>query len=79
MEAESSRRFDRALATLFCIAGGLVGWTEVLPALASKGWVSGDFFFLASFILVVCWTLLQVMHKPNLNEIKGQNVIRYAA
>ncbi len=53
-------RFDMALATLFCIAGGLVGWTDVLPDLADNGEVGGDFFFLASFIVIVSWTLLQV-------------------
>ena len=27
------RRFDKALATLFCLAGGLVPWSDVLPDL----------------------------------------------
>ncbi len=44
-----------------------MGWTEVLPDLADKGWVSGDFFFLASFIVVVSWTLLQVPQHAECN------------
>jgi hypothetical protein len=43
------------------MAGGLVGWTEVLPDLANSGTVDADFFFLASFIVIVSWTLLQVL------------------
>jgi hypothetical protein len=49
-----------SLATLFCLAGGMVGWTEVLPDLAFDGEVNADFYFLAGFIVVVSWTLLQV-------------------
>jgi hypothetical protein len=57
---KNHHRFDRSLATLFCMAGGLVGWTEVLPDLADSGSVNADFYFLASFIVIVSWTLLQV-------------------
>jgi hypothetical protein len=61
LRKKPSHRFDRALATLFCVAGGLVGWTEVLPDLSDHGFVGTDFYFLASFIVVVSWTLLQVI------------------
>ena len=50
-----------ALATLFCLAGGLVPWSDVMPELYAAGEIQSDFYFLASFIVVMCWTLLQVV------------------
>ena len=62
-------RFDRSLTTLFCIASGLAGWTDVLPDMANGGPIGADFFFVAIFYVVMCWTLLQVDTKASLRPL----------
>ena len=34
-------------------------WSDVLPELYGSGEIGADFYFLAVFIVVMCWTLLQ--------------------
>jgi hypothetical protein len=53
-------KFDRAVSTLFRIAGGdtWVDGMDVLNAEGSVNWAVGGYVF--SFILIVNWTLLQV-------------------
>ena len=53
-------RFDRSLSTLFCVASGLAGWTDVLQDLGQGGSIGADFFFIATFMVIMNWTLLQV-------------------
>ena len=53
-------RFDQALISMFCVAAGM-GWTSSIPGINPDGSVNfGSVFFIASFVVVVNWTLLQI-------------------
>ena len=60
---DSFGRFTLALVVMFRVTAGM-GWAdENLPAVEPDGTINwGVFLFLASYILVVNWTLLQVRH-----------------
>ena len=52
--------FDRALITMFRITSG-EPWTEYIPPTDETGApLPGNCLFIVSYLVIVCWTLLQV-------------------